>query len=94
MPDPKLLKVGDQIRILKVPECDLLQRIQEVADAVEMAGWTADTIEQIIAQCPIVKVSHFDEYDCVWYEAKIVAKDGDIEHHSLIIYNDDTWEPV
>ncbi len=94
MPDPKLLNVGDTIRILAVPTLDLSQREQELADGAEMAGWTADTIERIIAQCPVVKISQIDEYGCVWYHAELFGEDGETEHHWLIVYDDDTWERV
>ncbi|MHB0955148.1 MAG: hypothetical protein ACYC0X_02095 [Pirellulaceae bacterium] len=94
MPDPKTLRVGDRIRILRVPDADLRQRENEIADGVEMAGWTADSIERIIAQLPIVRIWQIDEYGCVWYEASIVGPDGTKEEHTLIVYDDDTWEPV
>ncbi len=94
MPDPNFLTVGDRIRILKVPGPDLRQREREVASGIESAGWTADSIERIIAQTPIVQISRIDEYNCVWYETIIVGDDGMEETHSLIVYNDDSWEPI
>lgn len=94
MPNPNILRVGDRIRILRVPAHDLRQRENEIASGAEMAGWTADSIERIIAQTPIVQVSHIDEYGCVWYETTIIGPDGTEERHSLIVYDDDTWEPV
>jgi hypothetical protein len=54
MPDHTELRVGDRIRLLAVPECDLRQREREIATNAEMAGWTADTIERIIAFDPVV----------------------------------------
>lgn len=92
MPDPKFLTVGDRIRILKVPEPDLLQREREIASGVESAGWTADSIERIIAQTPVVQISRIDEYGCVWCDTSIVGDDGMEEAHSLIVYNGDSWE--
>ena len=94
MPDPKSLRVGDRIRILRVPTLDLQQRERELADNVEMAGWTADAIERIIDQTPIVQIARIDEYGCVWYDATVVGDDETEEHHSLIVYKDDTWERV
>jgi len=94
LPDPDTLHVGDLIRILRVPNGDLKQRENEVASGAEMAGWTADTIERIIAQSPIVRISQIDEYGCVWYDTTIIGPAGTEEEHSLIIYNDDTWEPI
>jgi len=93
-PDPKTLKIGDRIRILGVPENDVDQRATEIASGTEMAGWTADSIERIIAQTPVVQISEIDEYGCVWYETTIIGSDGTEESHSLIVYDDDTWEHV
>ncbi|TWU18559.1 hypothetical protein [Allorhodopirellula heiligendammensis] len=92
MPDPKTLQVGDRIQILRVPENDLRQRERELAEKTDMAGWTADSIECIIEQSPVVRVSRIDEYGCVWYDAAVVGPDGVEEEHSLIVYDDDTWE--
>ena len=94
MPDPKTLQIGDQIRILRVPENDLLQRANEIASGTEMAGWTADSIGRIIAQTPVVPISQIDEFGCVWYETTIFGPDGKEESHSLIVYEDDTWERI
>ncbi|MGI8981922.1 MAG: hypothetical protein ACR2FY_22040 [Pirellulaceae bacterium] len=77
-----------------MPESDLRQRENEIASGAKMAGWTADSIERIIAQTPIVQISQIDEYGCVWYETSIIGNDGREENHSLIVYDDDTWEPV
>lgn len=84
--------MGDRIRILRVPENDLQQRERELAEKVEMAGWTADSIERIIQQAPVVIISRIDEDGFVWYDASIIGPDGQQEEHSLIVYDDDTWE--
>ena len=94
MPDPKTLKNGNRIRILRVPDCDLRQREEEIATGAEMAGLTADSIERIIAQTPVVTISRVDADGCVWYEATILGPNGTEEYHSLIVYHDDTWEKV
>jgi hypothetical protein len=94
MPDPKMLRPGDRIRILRVPDADLRQRESEIARGEELAGWTADTIERIIAQRPIVRIDRVDEHDQVWYDVILIDEGGETEHHYLIVYDDDTWEPV
>jgi hypothetical protein len=94
VPDPKTLRIGDRIHILRVPDADLGQRENEIANGAEMAGWTADSIERIIAQLPIVRICQIDEYGCVWYEASIIGFDGTEEEHTLVVYDDDTWEPL
>ena len=45
MPDRARLKIGDRVRLLRVPQGDLDQRERELRDGAEGAGWTADTIE-------------------------------------------------
>ena len=92
MPDPGTLKIGDQIKVLRVPELDLRQREREIAEGAEMAGWTANTIERIIERTPVVRISRVDEQGCVWYDATITRADGSEEEHSLIVYDDDTWQ--
>ena len=92
MPDPKTLRIGDRIRILRVPQNDLQQRERELAEKTEMPAWTADSIERIIEQTSVVSISRIDEDGCVWYDASIIGPDGKEEEHSLIVYNDDTWE--
>jgi hypothetical protein len=92
MPAPRSLNIGDRTRILRVPENDLRQRERELAEKTEMAGWTADSIERIIEQSPIVTIARIDEYGCVWYDASIIGPEGTEEKHSLIVYDDDTWE--
>ena len=94
LPHPNTLRIGDRIRILRVPESDLRQRGNELASGAELAGWTADSIERIIAQTPIVQISQIDDYGCVWYETAIIGPEGKEEFHSLIVYDDDTWESV
>ena len=91
MPDIKNLKVGDKIRVLKVPEGDLKQRRREIAEGIDNPGWTANTIELIIAQNPIVKIESIDEYGRPWYTCDIIV-DGELETHTLAMNEDDVWE--
>jgi hypothetical protein len=91
MPDRLKLRVGDRIRLLAVPECDLAQRQREIAENVEDAGWTADTIERIIAVEPVVTIDRIDEYGAPWFDIELQEADG-IHHHFLTILDDDSWE--
>lgn len=91
MPDHRELKVGDRIRLLRVPACDLEQREREVAEGAEEAGLTADTIERIIAQDPVVTISSIDERGLPWFERELVSEDGEIHYHSLAIMEDESW---
>ena len=56
-----------------------------------MAGWTADTIERIIATRAVVTIDRIDEYGAPWFEVEL-SGGGGIEHHSLMILDDDSWE--
>ena len=95
MPNPpKNIHVGDHIRILRVPDADLKQRKDEIARGAEMAGHTADTIERVIALNPIVKIWQIDEFGYPWYEVSLTADDGEKEEHTLMVYDDGTWEKV
>jgi hypothetical protein len=91
MPDRTKLLAGDRIRILNVPACDLAQREREIATNAEMAGWTADTIERIIASNPVVVIDRIDEYGAPWFDVVFDGSDGE-EEHSLTILDDDSWE--
>lgn len=91
MPDHTELRVGDRIRLLTVPACDLAQREREIATNDEMAGWTADTIERIIASDPVVTIVRIDEYGAPWFEVELEGDDG-THFHSLTILDDDSWE--
>lgn len=91
MPDRTQLKIGDRIRLLRVPQLDLEQRERELRDAAEDAGWTANTIEQIIAQDPIVTISSIDEYGLPWFEYELKSASGEIHYHSIAIMEDESW---
>ena len=91
MPDRTNLRIGDCIRLLAVPAADLTQRERELRDGLDDAGWTADTIERILAQHPIVTISSIDEYGLPWFEVELTQDDGEIVHHSMAIMEDDSW---
>jgi hypothetical protein len=91
MPDRTLLKVGDRIRLLRVPKLDLEQREREVREGLEDAGWTADTIERMIAQDPVVTISSIDEHGLPWFEYELRRQNGEVEHHSMAIMDDESW---
>ena len=92
MPDPSKLKPGDQIRLLSVPQSDLLQRTREIRDGLDDTGWTADTLERILAQNPVVVISQVDEYGQPWFEYNLMDDSGEIEEHSIAIMDEESWE--
>ena len=92
MPDHTALKVGDSIRLLRVPNGDLRQRERERREGIEDAGWTADTIERIIAQNPVVTIDRIDEYGLLWFDVRLLCDNGAVEEHSIAIMEDESWE--
>lgn len=60
-------------------------------EGAEDAGWTADTIERIIAQDPVVTISSIDEYGLPWFDYELKSSSGEIDHHSLAIMEDESW---
>lgn len=94
MPDRTQLKIGDGIRLLRVPQLDLEQRERELREGIEDAGWTANTIERIIAQDPIVTISSIDKYGRPWFEYDLKSASGETEYHSLAVLDDDSWCPA
>jgi len=92
MPDPSKLKPGDRVQLLAVPELDLLQREREIREGLDDAGWTADTLERILAQDPVVVISQIDEYGQPWFEYDLKDDSGEIEEHSIAIMEEASWE--
>ena len=91
MPDRELLKIGDKIRLLRVPKGDLAQRKREIAKNQEMAGWTANILELIITGNPIVEIDSIDDYGQPWFTCNLLV-DGVEEQHTLAITEDESWE--
>lgn len=94
MPDRTTLRIGDRIRLLRVPQGDVEQRVREIARGCEDAGWTADTIERItriMAQDPVVTISSIDEHGLRWFEVELISAGGRVEHHALAIVDDESW---
>ena len=92
MPDHKKLKVGDRIVLLCVPEADLAQRKRELSNNAEWPGWTADSIERMIRHNPKVTISSVDEYGYAWFDCELKDDSGEIEYHSIMMMDDDSWE--
>lgn len=92
MPDRSKLRVGDRIRLRAVPAGDIAQRDREKREGLDDAGWTADTIERILAAQPVVTISSIDEYGSPWFEVELPTEQGGIEQHSIAIMDDQSWE--
>ncbi|WP_461509307.1 hypothetical protein [Rhodopirellula baltica] len=91
MPDRTTLTVGDRIRLLTVPQCDLEQREREIAAGNVDPDVTATVIERIIDTDPIVTIQRVDDFGAAWFEVEFVETDG-IHYHSLTILDDESWE--
>jgi hypothetical protein len=91
MPDRTRLRIGDRILLLRVPQGDLDQREREIREGAEFAGWTADTLERILAQDPVVTISSIDEYGYPWFEYELKSANGKTEYHSIAIMEDESW---
>jgi len=92
MPDRSKLRPGDRVRLLAVPKADLLQRQQEIREGVAHAGYTADTIERILAQDPVVVIARVDEYGQPWFDYELKTEAGDTEEHTIAILDDESWD--
>ena len=69
-------------------------REREIREGQEDAGWTADTIERILEEHPVVTISHIDEYGLAWFEVELQDSRGETEYHSIAIMDDNSWECV
>lgn len=93
MPDRNNLKIGDSLRLLRVPDADLAQRADAGPCAPGELLPTATVLEYIIAQNPIVIIDQIDDYHQAWFSAW-VRTEADMEYHSLAVMEDDCWEIV
>lgn len=94
MPDRSKLRPGDRIRLLSVPAGDLVQRERELVEGLDDAGWTADSLERVIAQSPEVTISRIDEHGQPWFECQIHDFDGSVVVHTFAVVEDLSWAPV
>jgi hypothetical protein len=81
MPDRSKLKIGHQIRLLRVP-------------LGECSRWTTLTIKAIIHQNPLVTIDRVDEYGQPWFNYNLVRSNGRVAEHTLAIMDDDSWLPA
>jgi hypothetical protein len=94
MPDRTKLQIGDRLRVLAVPTADLQQREREIFARSEDAGSTANAIERIIKERPLVEIARVDEYGSAWFDVELRDETGNVEYHSLAIMDDDSWEKL
>ncbi len=57
-----------------------------------MAGWTADTIERILRESPVVTITWIDEFGTPWFDAELVdPSDQAVVKHSIAVMDQDSW---
>ncbi|WP_375753868.1 hypothetical protein [Vibrio sp. HN007] len=84
-------KVGDSVRLLRVPEQDVNDKLSNSEPSERLA--TAKIFETMIEQTPIVIIDQVDEYNQPWFSARVIV-DGQFENHSLAIMDEESWEVV
>jgi hypothetical protein len=95
MPDRKLLKVGDLIRVIAIPPFDLAQMYDGLAKGMPDPGFTVRVIQHLKDTRKIRRVVSVDEYGNAWIEVKLRnKKHQSMEEHSLAIMDDESWEIV
>lgn len=94
MPDHNTLKPGDTIRIIAVSKADFEQREREGKQGVEQAGWTANCLEKVIKNNPVVTIDFIDSYGKAWFSCDLEDDEGDLSEHSFVILDDDSWEYI
>ena len=66
-------------------------REHEIREGVEDAGYTADAIERILQQDPVVTIDRIDEYGQPWFNYNLIGPSGAIEEHTLTFTEEGTW---
>jgi len=85
--NPTQLKVGDRIRITKIPG--------EGISSYYLHPETKAVYKKILARKRAVRISEIDEYGVPWYICKFRCQNGKWAMHFLsIAENDDNWQLV
>ncbi len=81
------LKVGDQVRILGVPNQDVPN--------YTIFPETVAAFEALVARRRPVRISEIDEDGTPWYNFRLKAADGTWEYHFMSVAEDDNnWRVV
>jgi hypothetical protein len=81
MLDRTKLKIGDRIRLLRVPAGQCHRR-------------TKATIQAILRQDPIVTIDRIDEYGQPWFNYNLIRHNARVAEHTLVVMDDDSWVPA
>jgi hypothetical protein len=82
----KALKVGDKIRFVRLPTLDR-EQYEHTGD-----DFTVRVIQKLISEAVVCSIGRIDEYGYPWFDYEMVAEDGETEHHSLAVMDDESWE--
>lgn len=84
---PSELKVGDRIRILKIPG-------EGIANYT-LHRDTKRVYKKLIARGKSVRICRIDEFGSPWYRCRFRTKDGEWERHWLAVCDwDNNWVVV
>ncbi len=85
------LKVWDRILLTKIPKSDI-KDYEKNHPNLDMDDFsTADILDKIIKNNPVVMIDNIDEYWIPWFNANIKTN-WEIQYHTLAIIDDDSWE--
>ena len=79
------LRVGDRIRIVRIPSPDVL--------GFDLRRNTKQFYKRLITLRRIVTVNEIDQWGVPWIQCRIRGDTGKLEYHFLAI-NDDSWVRV
>jgi len=84
---PSDLKVGDRIRIIKLPG--------EGVPGYYLHPDTKRVFKKLVARGRSVRIARIDEYGSPWYNCRFRIKSGRWEYHDLAVCNlDNNWVRV
>ena len=94
MPDPRALKLGDRIRIIAIPTGDAAQAADAMRRGDPLFQWTMRILQRLADRKDIVRIDAIDEYGQPWFSYQFRNKRGAWEHHTLVVMDADSWEPL
>lgn len=92
MPDRKQLKIGDQIRLLKVPDLDMKQMEEDCSKGVEEPDFTVKVLRHLLSTHPVVTITQIDADGRPWFDCELKNDQDEVVYHSIMILDDDSWE--
>lgn len=96
MPDYKDLKLGDRIRLIRIPALDMEQHKRECrsGDRTAPGFSTMRVLQYLIDRKKICIIDEIDEFGHPWFSCSLRNEvgHGAIEWHFLNIVDDISWE--